>query len=140
MFIFRVRTTIKAKYCSETSENAVDLEEGVCLISWLLAATLNFTSSEASLEPNEGIELVLWLTVAAVSLIPVIIFSISYLRVKSTKLLITTLAFCLFFIKALILAGKLFIPNYVDEFWWAVAAILDIMIISLIAYSLSKKA
>jgi hypothetical protein len=30
-------------------------------------------------------------------------------------------------------------PNYVDEIWWSVAAVLDIMIISLIAYSLSRK-
>lgn len=96
--------------------------------------------SEALLEPHERTELVLWLIVAAVSLFPAIVFFISYNRVRSTKLLITALAFSLFFVKAMILASKLFIPNYVDEIWWAVAAVLDIIIIGLIAISLSKKA
>ena len=77
--------------------------------------------------------------VAAVSLIPLVIFSISYRRVRSQKLLITTLAFFLFFVKALILAMELFMPDYLDDTWWSVAAVLDIMIISLIAYSLSRK-
>lgn len=109
------------------------------MIPWLLAASVLFDPDEIGLEPHEQTELILWLIVAAVSLIPLVIFSISYRRVRSPKLLITTLAFFLFFIKALILAMKLFIPNYVDEIWWSVAAILDIMVISLIAYSLSRK-
>jgi len=111
------------------------------MISWLLAASVSLVPSniDVGLEPHEQTELILWLIVAAVSLVPLVIFSISYSRVRSPKLLITTLAFFLFFIKALILAMKLFIPNYVDEIWWAVAAVLDIMIISLIAYSLGRK-
>jgi predicted transcriptional regulator len=111
------------------------------MIHWLLEASLSLTPSDidVGLEPHEQTELILWLIVAAVSLIPLVIFSISYRRVRSPKLLITTLAFFLFFIKALILAMKLFIPNYVDEIWWSVAAVLDIVTISLIAYSLSRK-
>ena len=111
------------------------------MIPWLLAASSTLTPSDIDigLEPHEQTELILWLIVAAVSLVPLVIFSISYRRVRSPKLLITTLAFFLFFVKALILAMKLFIPNYVDETWWSVAAVLDILIISLIAYSLSRK-
>jgi hypothetical protein len=111
------------------------------MIPWLLAASESLVSSDIDIgfEPHEQTELILWLIVAAVSLIPLVIFSVSYGRVRSPKLLITALAFLLFFIKALILAMKLFIPNYVDEIWWAVAAVLDIIIISLIAYSLSRK-
>ena len=111
------------------------------MIPWLLAASVSVVPGDidGGLEPHEQTELILWLIVAAVSLIPLVIFSISYRRVRSQKLLITTLAFFLFFVKALILAMKLFMPNYVDEIWWSVAAVLDIMIISLIAYSLSRK-
>lgn len=111
------------------------------MIHWLLEASLSLTPSDIDigLEPHEQTELILWLIVAAVSLVPLVIFSISYNRIRSPRLLITTLAFFLFFIKALILAMKLFIPNYVDEIWWSVAAVLDIVIISLIAYSLSGK-
>ena len=111
------------------------------MIPWLLAASVSLVPGDidVGLEPHEQTELILWLIVAAVSLIPLVIFSISYRRVRSQKLLITTLAFFLFFVKALILAMKLFMPNYVDETWWSVAAVLDIMIISLIAYSLRRK-
>jgi hypothetical protein len=111
------------------------------MIHWLLAASVSSVpiDIEVGLEPHEQTELILWLIVAAVSLVPLVIFSISYNRVRSPKLLITTVAFFLFFLKALILAMKLFIPNYVDEIWWSVAAILDILIISLIAYSLGRK-
>jgi hypothetical protein len=108
------------------------------MIHWLLAASMSLAPADIGLEPHEQGELILWLIVAAVSLIPLVIFSIGYIRVRSPKLLITTFAFFLFFIKALILAMKLFIPNYVDEIWWSIAAILDIMMISLIAYSLSR--
>jgi hypothetical protein len=114
------------------------------MIPWLLAALAALKSLppidiDVGLEPYEQIELILWLIVAAISLIPLVIFSISYSRIRSPKLLITTIAFFLFFIKALILSMKLFVPNYVDEIWWSVAAILDIVVISLIAYSLSRK-
>jgi hypothetical protein len=92
------------------------------------------------IEPSEEITAILWLIVAVLSLAPFIIFLISYARVKSRKLFITTLAFFLFFIKALLLSMKLFLQNYADEVWWSVAAIIDIVIISLIAFSLTKKA
>jgi len=98
------------------------------------------------LEPAEELNAILWLVVAGISLIPFCIFLISYIRVKSEKLLITTAAFSLFFIKAMVLAMKLFIPGgddeiwYLnDEFWWSVAAILDMIIIGLIAFALKKK-
>ncbi len=98
-------------------------------------------------ESGEVIMAVLWLVVAVISLIPLCIFYISYNRVKSKKLLITTVAFSLFFVKALTLGMRLFILNLDDEiwyldddFWWSIAAILDIIIISLIAFALRKKA
>lgn len=109
------------------------------MISWPLMAAISLLPSNPVLQPHEQTELILWLIVAAVSLIPVVIFSISYIRIRSTKLLITTLAFTLFFVKALVLSARRFTPNYVDADWWWVAAVLDIMIICLIAYSLSKK-
>lgn len=92
------------------------------------------------IEPGEGITTILWLIVTVLSLAPLIIFSISYFRVKTRRLLIITIAFFLFFIKASILSMKLFLQNYSDEVWWSVAAILDAIIIGLIAFSLSKKA
>ncbi len=110
------------------------------MMLWPLEVALPLVPAEALVEPQEKTELILWLLVAAVSLFPAVVFFISYNRVRSTKLLITAIAFSLFFIKAMILASKLFIPNYVDEIWWAVAAVLDIIIIGLIAISLSKKA
>jgi len=91
------------------------------------------------IESSEEINAILWLVVAVVSLVPISMFFISYIRVKSGKLLITVVAFSLFFIKAIALSMKLFIQNYADEFWWSIAAILDIIIISLILISLSKK-
>ena len=66
-------------------------------------------------------------------------FLVSYLRVRSTKLLVTTLAFFVFLVKSLILSMKLFIQTYSDEFWWSVVAILDISIIVLITIALLKK-
>lgn len=58
-------------------------------------------------ETGESINAILWLIVAGMSLIPLCIFLISYKRVKSKKLLITTGAFFLFLIKAIILSMKL---------------------------------
>lgn len=139
-FIFCVRRIIKPKKRCLNSEVKTWFGKGISMISWLLAVAAPLVPSEALLEPGEMPELILWLIVAAISLVLVIIFSISYTRVKSTKLLITTFAFVLFFIKAIILAMKLFVPNYADEFWWAIAAVLDILIVGLIAISLSKKA
>ena len=109
------------------------------MITWPLTVAISLLPSNSVLQPHEQTELILWLIVAAVSLIPVVIFSIAYARTRSTKLLITTLAFALFFVKALVLSARRFTPNYVDSDWWWVAAVLDIMIICLIAYSLSKK-
>jgi len=91
------------------------------------------------LEPSEGINATLWLIAAAVSFVPFIMFLVSYLRVRSTKLLVTTLAFFVFLVKSLILSMKLFIQTYSDEFWWSVVAILDISIIVLITIALLKK-
>jgi len=91
------------------------------------------------IEVSEEVNAILWLVAAVLSLIPLTIFFISYFRVSSGKLLITAAAFCCFLIKATILSMKLFVQGYDDELWWSIAAILDIVTISLIAYSLSKK-
>ena len=113
---------------------------GINILSWLSAASVPLAPSDIGLEPHEETELILWLIAAAISLIPIVIFFVSYLRVRKMVLLIATFAFFIFFLKAMILAMKLFMPYYVDEFWWSVAAILDIIMISLVAFSLSKKA
>ena len=88
---------------------------------------------------GEEINSILWFVVAMVSLILVFMFSVSYIRVRSKKLLLTTVAFSLFFIKAIVLVMKPFLQNYSDEMWWSVVASLDLIIICLIVYSLSKK-
>jgi uncharacterized protein YybS (DUF2232 family) len=99
-------------------------------------------------EFGEYVNAVIWLIVAFISFIPLIIFFISYNRIKSQKLLITTVAFTLFSCKALLLGMRLFILDidddalwYLDDdFWWSIAAILDVIIISLITLALRKKA
>jgi amino acid transporter len=98
-------------------------------------------------EMSETINAILWLVVAILALITFIIFYISYRRVKNKKILITTIAFLLFFVKAIVLGMRLFVPDddsmpwYMDdEFWWSIAAVLDAVIIGLIVYSLSKRA
>ena len=96
----------------------------------------------------EFVNAVLWLIVAFISFIPLIIFYISYNRIKSQKLLITLVAFSLFSCKAVLLGMRLFILDvdddvlwYLDDdFWWSIAAVLDIIIISLITLALRKKA
>lgn len=88
---------------------------------------------------TDGFNAILWLVVAIISLIPFTAFMISYRKLKSGKLLITSTAFFLFFIKAVLLAMKLFVNNYAEEVWWSVAALIDILIITLIAYSLARK-
>ena len=113
---------------------------GINILSWLLAASVPLAPSDIGLEPHEETELILWLIAAAISIIPIVVFFVGYLRVRKMVLLIATSAFFIFFLKAMILAMKLFMPYYVDEFWWSVAAILDIIMISLVAFSLSKKA
>lgn len=86
---------------------------------------------------------ILWLIVAIISLIPVYIFWIGYRKLQTRDLFITAIAFTLFFIKALTLSIALFEINDLwyanDEFWLAIAAILDIIIIGLIAFSFSNR-
>ena len=113
---------------------------GINILSWLSVTAVPLAPSDIGLEPHEETELILWLIAAIISIVPIVVFFVSYLRVRKPVLLIATSAFFIFFLKAMILAMKLFIPTYVDEFWWSVAAILDIIMISLVAFSLSKKA
>lgn len=87
-----------------------------------------------------------WVVVGIIALIPFTIFTISYLRIKDKKLLLNSIAFFLFFLKAIILAIGLFelmgdnaVWYFAEEFWWFYASILDIMIIALISFSLLKK-
>jgi len=91
------------------------------------------------IEHGDQLTAILWLIVAVVSLAPLSFFLVSYLRVGTRRLLLTTAAFALFFVKALVLAMKLVVQSYSDELWWGVAAILDIAIVGLIAISLSRK-
>lgn len=98
-------------------------------------------------ELSETINAILWLVIAILALIVFLIFLKSYKRVKDKKILYTTIAFFLFFVKAILLGMKLFMPEtdnepwfLDDEFWWSIAAILDAIIIGLIFYSLSKRA
>ena len=97
-------------------------------------------------ETGELINLIIWAVVALLSLIPLIIFFVSYRRIKSRRLLITTLAFLLFFIKAVLLSFRLFVPSSGDEIWyldddlwWSIAAFLDVGILGLIAFALRSK-
>jgi hypothetical protein len=90
-------------------------------------------------EPPEVMISLLWLVVAIIALIPLAIFYISYRRVQSTKLLLTTLAFLVFFVKALLLSMNLFIPFIDDDFWVFIAGFMDIIIIVLITLSLQRK-
>ena len=48
------------------------------MVSWLLAAALSMDPSEVVREPYEKLEFILWVTAAVISLIPVVIFTISY--------------------------------------------------------------
>ncbi|MFW9916721.1 MAG: hypothetical protein ACFFGZ_14040 [Candidatus Thorarchaeota archaeon] len=89
------------------------------------------------IEVGDEVNSILWLIAAGLSLIPLTIFLISYRRIKSEKFLVITTAFGFFFLKAVILSTKLFVQGYDDELWWSVAAILDIITMGLIAYSLS---
>ena len=82
---------------------------------------------------------VLWLIVAVISVIPMIVFWKGYLRLGAKKLRLTAIAFTLFFLKALTVSTELFFGDadegtwfLNDEFWLCVAAILDMIIISLI--------
>lgn len=98
------------------------------------------------LEAKELVNAVLSLVVAAISLVPITIFYKSYLKVRSRRLLMTTAAFLLFFIEAVILGARQLVPGasgevwYLDdEFWWSVASIMDVMIIGLFTVSLTSK-
>jgi Na+(H+)/acetate symporter ActP len=97
-------------------------------------------------EVGEGMNAFFWFAVAIVSLIPLIIFSISYKRVRSRRILLPTLAFGLFFIKAILLSLRLYTPESQEdllqidnETWWIVAAMLDICIMGLISAGLILK-
>ena len=92
------------------------------MISWLQAVAL-FVSIEFELESHEQIELVFWHVVAAVSLIPIAIFFISYIRIKSMKLLITALAFSIFSVKGMVLSMKLFVTDYLARMETGVTAL-----------------
>jgi hypothetical protein len=98
-------------------------------------------------ELSEAINAVLWLVVAIFALIIFLIFQRSYKRVKDKKIFYTTVAFFIFFVKAMLLGMRLFMlelneePWFLDdEFWWSIAAMLDVVIITLIFYPLSKRA
>ncbi len=86
-----------------------------------------------------------YLLVAAIALIPMCIFWISYRRVKSKKLLITAMAFSIFFVKAIIMALEVVFvivvgaEDFPEEFWISLAAVLDIVIITLFAVPLLQK-
>ena len=86
-----------------------------------------------------------WIVVGIIALIPFTIFTISYIRIRDEKLLLNSIAFFLFFLKAVLLFIALFEPAGEDtwflaeEFWWTIASILDIAIIALISISLLKK-
>jgi len=72
------------------------------------------------------------------------IFWIGYQKIKTQALLITAVAFTLFFVKAAAISLEMFFDDngswfLNDEFWLAVAAILDLIIIGLIAFSFSSR-
>lgn len=97
-------------------------------------------------ETGETINAVIWLVVAVITLLPLGAFYMSFRKVRSKKLLLTTIAFLLFFVKSLLLASRLVIPEgsaepwYLeDDFWWSIAAFLDVGIIAMIAFALRKK-
>lgn len=86
---------------------------------------------------------ILWLIVALISLMPVYIFWIGYRKTRSQDLFVTAIAFTLFLIKALTLSIALFLDGlseekwyFDDEFWVGIAALLDMIIIALIASAL----
>jgi len=83
----------------------------------------------------EEIHAILWLVVAIITLFPTYVFWAAYWKMRSKDLLINSLAFTLFLVKAVTLAMKLFIGGFADELWWSVAAILDILIVGLISFS-----
>jgi hypothetical protein len=98
------------------------------------------------LDTEEIVISVLWLAVALIALIPLFTFYVAYSRTKSSKLLFTTLAFSLFFVRALTFSVRLLFINSAasawyldDDLWLGVAAFLDITIIGLIVYSLKAR-
>jgi len=89
------------------------------------------------MESFELVPNILWIVTMVISMIPLIIFFVAYKRVKDIRLLLTLVAFAFFFVKAAMLASKLIFPFYDDEVGWSIAAVIDIVIISLIALSLT---
>lgn len=97
------------------------------------------------METGEAIVGILWLIVAIIAIVPIVIFAKTYRRVQSRKILVTTFAFSLFMVKAVTLSMRLVVGEndaiwYLnDEFWWSVAAVIDIVIIALFVHALSSK-
>ena len=82
-----------------------------------------------------------YLVVALIAIIPMCIFWVSYRRVQSRKLLITTLAFSIFFVKAIVMSLEVVFAamgggDFPEESWISLAAVLDIVIITLFALPL----
>ncbi len=95
------------------------------------------------IEPGEEINTVFWLIVSLVSIVPFYVFFLGYRRVRSRKILMITVAFSLFIVKGFLLSMKLFLPNadeggwfLDDEFWWTIAAVLDVFIVCLFSIAL----
>ena len=81
---------------------------------------------------------VIWLIVAVVAFVIFLIFYVSYRRVGSKKLLITTVAFFLFGVKSALLSLNLFL-NIEEEVLWIAVPFVDLIIMALIIMSLYKK-
>lgn len=112
----------------------------------IIMNVMPFKYGEKMFASTEDLIALVWVIVGIIALIPFIIFSISYIRIKDKKLLLNSIAFFLFFLKAIILAIGLFelmgdktVWFLAEEFWWFYASILDIIIIALISFSLLKK-
>jgi len=91
-------------------------------------------------ESGYEINAIFWFVIGVIALFPSIILLVTYLRVKSKRLLLASSAFFLFVLKGIILSMKLFLDNYQDGIWWSVAAVLDLVIIALISFALMRKA
>ncbi len=97
------------------------------------------------MESGETIIGILWLIVAIIAVVPIVIFARTYKRVQDWKILVTLFAFSLFLVKAVTLSMRLVVGEnddvwwLNDEFWWSVAAVIDIVIIGLFVYALSSK-
>lgn len=82
---------------------------------------------------------VLWLLVAIISIFPLVLFWVSYYRVHSQRLLITAIAFGIFFLKAAMLSLELFIANFEDDVALIIAAFVDTLFLGLVTAALLMK-